>query len=131
LHPDRPELSPLTGIANAGTELVESLLEGGSDKKGREFFADIAPYLRKAAPSISALIAEISEGRFSLFSMEGFLVLMSKGQKADGAETDGPRLILEWDEKNRVWRGKVRTKLEWRGTVVGAFNFGVEVAEIG
>ena len=130
LHPDRPDLSPLTGIANSGTELIEALLEGGSDKKGREFFADIAPYLRKAAPSISALIAEISEGRFSLFSMEGFLVLMPKGQKAEGSETDGPRLILEWSEKEKVWRGKVRSKLEWRGTKVGSFGFGIEVAEI-
>ena len=130
LHPDRPDLSPLTGIANAGTELVEALLEGGSDKKGREFFADIAPYLRKATPSISALIAEISEGRFSLFSMEGFLVLMPKGQKAEGSEADGPRLILEWNEKDGVWRGKVRSALEWRGVKVGSFSFGIEVAEI-
>ena len=130
LHPDRPDLSPLTGIANAGTELVEALLEGGSDKKGREFFADIAPYLRKAAPSISALIAEISEGRFSLFSMEGFLVLMPKGQSAEGMESDGPRLNLAWDEKDKVWRGKVRSKLDWRGTAVGTFGFGIEVAEI-
>ena len=130
LHPDRPDLAPLTGIANAGTELVEALLEGGSDRKGRELLADVAPYLRKAAPSISALVAEISEGRFSLFSMEGFLVLMPKGQKAEGTETDGPRLILEWIEKDMVWRGKVRTKLEWRGTAVGSFGFGIEVAEI-
>jgi len=130
LHPDRPDLNPLTGIANSGTELIEALLEGGSDKKGREFFADIAPYLRKAGPSISALIAEISEGRFSLFSMEGFLVLMPKGHKAEGSETDGPRLILEWSEKDKVWRGKVRSSLEWRGTKVGSFTFGIEVAEI-
>jgi len=130
LHPDRPDLSQLTGIANAGTELIEALLEGGSDKKGREFFADIAPYFRKAAPSISSLIAEISEGRFSLFSMEGFLILMPKGQKAEGAETDGPRLVLEWMEKDQVWRGKVRAPLEWRGTKVGSFSFGVEVAEL-
>lgn len=130
LHPDRPDLSPLTGVANAGTELVEALLEGGN-KKDREFFADIAPYFRKAAPSISALIAEISEGRFSLFSTEGFLVLMPKGEKAEHGDTDGPRLMLEWIEKNKVWRGLVRTALEWRGTKVGSFRFGVEVAEIG
>ena len=130
LHPDRPDLSPLVGITSAGTELVEALLAESSDKRGREFFADIAPYLRKATPSISALVAEISEGRFSLFSMEGFLVLMPKGQKADGAETDGPRLILEWHDKDSVWRGKVRTNLEWRGTIVGKFSFGLEVAEI-
>lgn len=130
LHPDRPELSPLTGIAQAGTELVEAMLEGGSDKKGREFFADIAPYIRKAAPSISALVAEISEGRFSLFSMEGFLILMPKGRKVDAADSDGPRLILEWDEKKGVWRGQARSKLEWRGTVVGSFTFGLEVAEL-
>ena len=130
LHPDRPELSPLTGIAQAGTELVEAMLEGGSDKKGREFFADIAPYIRKAAPSISALVAEISEGRFSLFSMEGFLILMPKGRKVEPADSDGPRLILEWDENKGVWRGPVRSKLEWRGTVVGSFTFGLEVAEL-
>ena len=130
LHPDRPDLSPLVGITQAGTELVEALLEGGSDKRGREFFADVAPYLRKATPSISALIAEISEGRLSLFSMEGFLVLMPKGQKTEGSETDGPRLILEWIEKDAVWRGKVRAPLEWRGTKVGSFSFGVEVAEL-
>ncbi|NBR46621.1 MAG: hypothetical protein EBT68_05865, partial [Verrucomicrobia bacterium] len=130
LHPDRPDLSPLTGVANAGTELVEALLEGGN-KKDREFFADIAPYFRKAAPSISALIAEISEGRFSLFSTEGFLVLMPKGEKAEHGDTDGPRLMLEWIEKDKVWRGLVRTALEWRGTKVGSFRFGVEVAEIG
>jgi hypothetical protein len=130
LHPDRPDLSPLVGIANAGTEMVEAVLEGGSDKKGREFFADIAPYLRKSAPSISALLAEISEGRFSLFAMEGFLVLLPKGQKGEGAETDGPRLLLEWSEKDGVWRGKVRSPLEWRGTKVGSFSFGVEVAEL-
>ena len=130
LHPDRPDLSPLTGIAHAGTELVEALLEGGSDKKGRELFADVAPYLRKATPSISALVAEIAEGRFSLFSMEGFLVLMPKGQKGEGGESDGPRLVLDWHEKDGVWRGKVRTKLEWRGTGVGSFSFGLEVAEL-
>ncbi|MEY2851990.1 MAG: hypothetical protein RL549_689 [Verrucomicrobiota bacterium] len=130
LHPDRPELSPLTGIANAGTELVEALLEGGSDRKGREFLADIARYIRKAAPSISGLVAEISEGRFSLFSMEGFLVLMPKGQKAGRAETEGPRLMLEWDEKSGVWKGQVRSKLEWRGAVVGSFTFGLEVSEL-
>lgn len=130
LHPDRPDLSPLVGIANAGTELVEALLADSRDKKGREFFADIAPYLRKSAPSISALVAEISEGRFSLFAMEGFLVLLPKGQKGEGAETDGPRLLLEWNEKDGVWRGKVRSALEWRGTKVGSFTFGIEVAEI-
>ena len=130
LHPDRPDLSPLVGIAHAGTELVEALLADSGDKKGREFFADIAPYLRKATPSISALVAEMAEGRFSLFSMEGFLILMPKGQKAEGAESDGPRVILEWREKEQVWRGKVRTKLEWRGTTVGTFSFGMEVAEL-
>jgi hypothetical protein len=130
LHPDRPDLSPLVGIANAGTELVEALLADSSDKKSREFFADIAPYLRKSAPSISALVAEISEGRFSLFAMEGFLVLLPKGQKREGAEMDGPRLLLEWNEKDGVWRGKVRSALEWRGTKVGSFSFGIEVAEI-
>ena len=130
LHPDRPDLSPLVGITNAGTELVEALLADSSDKKGREFFADIAPYLRKSAPSISALVAEISEGRFSLFAMEGFLVLLPRGQKGEGAETDGPRLLLEWSEKDGVWRGKVRSALEWRGVKVGAFSFGVEVAEL-
>jgi hypothetical protein len=130
LHPDRPDLSPLVGIANAGTELVEALLADSSDKKSREFFADIAPYLRKSAPSISALVAEISEGRFSLFAMEGFLVLLPKGQKREGAEMDGPRLLLEWNEKDGIWRGKVRSALEWRGTKVGSFSFGIEVGEI-
>lgn len=130
LHPDRPDLSLLAGITHAGTDLVEALLEGGSDKKGRDFLADISPYLRKATPSISALVAEISEGRFSLFSMEGFLVLMPKGQKTDAGEADGPRLLLEWNEKDGVWRGNVRTALEWRGVKVGAFSFGVEVAEV-
>jgi hypothetical protein len=130
LHPDRPDLSPLVGITHAGTELVEALLADSRNKKGREFFADIAPYLRKAAPSISALVAEISEGRFSLFSMEGFLVLMPAGQKADPGETDGPRILLEWSERHGVWRGKVRSPLEWRGTKVGSFSFGIEVAEI-
>jgi len=62
--------------------------------------------------------------------MEGFLVLMPKGQKAGEAETDGPRLILEWNEKDGVWRVKARSKLEWRGTVVGTFSFGIEVAEL-
>jgi len=63
--------------------------------------------------------------------MEGFLVLLPQGQKAEDGETEGPRLILEWSEKDKVWRGKVRTPLEWRGTVVGTFSFGVEVAELG
>ena len=130
LHPDRPDLSPLTGIANAGTELVEALLADSSDKKGREFFADIAPYLRKSAPSISALVAEISEGRFSLFAMEGFLVLLPKGQKGETTGTGGPRLLLEWDEKDAVWRGRVKSPLTWRGVKVGHFTFGIEVAEI-
>jgi hypothetical protein len=75
-------------------------------------------------------VAEISEGRFSLFSMEGFLMLMPKGQKVGRAESEGPRLILEWDEKSGVWRGQVRSKLEWRGSVVGSFTFGLEVAEL-
>ena len=130
LHPDRPDLSPLVGITNAGTELVEALLADGSDRKGRELFGDIAPYLRKSTPSISALIAEISEGRFSLFSMEGFLVLLPRGQKAGVGETKGPRLLLEWNEKDGLWRGKVRSKLVWRGVEVGLFSFGVEVGEL-
>lgn len=130
LHPDRPDLSPLNSLTSAGTELVEAFLADSSDKKRRQFFADIAPYLRKAAPSLSALIAEISEGRFSLFSMEGFLVLMPKGQKGGVAEQEGPRLNLEWVEKDKVWRGKVSSALEWRGTKVGRFSFGVEVAEL-
>jgi hypothetical protein len=62
--------------------------------------------------------------------MEGFLVLMPAGQKADPGETDGPRILLEWNEKDGVWRGKVRSPLEWRGTKVGSFSFGIEVAEI-
>jgi len=75
-------------------------------------------------------VAEIYEGRISLFAMEGFLVLLPRGQKADAGEADGPRLLLEWSEKDSVWRGKVRTALEWRGVKVGAFSFGVEVAEL-
>ena len=91
--------------------------------------ADLAPFVRKSAPSVAALLAEISEGRFSLFSMEGMLVLLPKGKKGE-LDPQSPRLLLEWVEKDGVWRGTVRCRLEWRGTVVGAFSFGVEVAEI-
>jgi hypothetical protein len=38
--------------------------------------------------------------------------------------------MLEWDEKSGVWKGQVRSKLEWRGAVVGSFTFGLEVAEL-
>ena len=62
--------------------------------------------------------------------MEGFLVMMPKGQSGESGSGFGPRLILDWVEKDQVWRSKVRTKLEWRGTTVGSFNFGLEVAEI-
>lgn len=130
LHPDRPDLSPLVGITQAGTELVEALLAESRDKEGRKFFADLSPYLRKSAPSISALIAEMAEGRFSLFAMEGFLILLPKGQKGEGAEKQGPRLLLEWSEQDGRWHGKVRSPLEWRGVKVGSFSFGIEVAEI-
>jgi hypothetical protein len=106
---------------------VEGLLEGGEDKEGKKLIADVAPYLRKAVPSVSALLAEISEGSFSLFSMEGFLVLLPKGQKG-GGEGDGPRVLLEWQEKEEVWRGRIKSKLEWRGVKVGEFSFGIEVA---
>ncbi|NBY66660.1 MAG: hypothetical protein EBQ51_06295 [Verrucomicrobia bacterium] len=127
LSPGRLELGGLTGVASAGVELVEGLLEGGSDKEGKKLIADVAPYLRKAVPSVSALLAEISEGRFSLFSMEGFLVLLPKGQKG-GGEEEGPRILLEWQEKEEVWRGRIKSKLEWRGVRVGQFTFGIEVA---
>jgi hypothetical protein len=110
-------------------ELVEGLLEGGDDKEGKKLIADVAPYLRKAVPSVSALLAEISEGRFSLFSMEGFLVLLPKGQKGDEGE-EGPRILLEWQEKEEVWRGMIRSGLEWRGVKVGQFSFGIEVQSI-
>ena len=129
LYPDRAELSPLVGVANSGVELVQSLLEGGNDKEGKALLADVAPYLRKSAPSVAALLAEISEGRFSLFSMEGMLVLLPKGQKG-GLDPESPRLLLEWVEEDEVWRGTVRCKLEWRGVRVGQFSFGIEVGEI-
>ena len=92
--------------------------------------ADVAPYLRKAVPSVSALLAEISEARFSLFSMEGVLVLLPKGMAAR-AETEGPKMLLEWDERLGVWKGGVKAKLEWRGVGVGSFRFGIEVQAIG
>jgi hypothetical protein len=129
IYSDRLELGGLTGVASAGMELVEGLLEGGDDKEGKKLIADVAPYLRKAVPSVSALLAEISEGRFSLFSMEGFLVLLPKGQKGDGGE-EGPRILLEWQEKESVWRGTMRSRLEWRGVKVGQFSFGIEVKTI-
>ena len=129
LYPDRAELSPLAGVANSGVELVQSLLEGGNDKEGKAFLADVAPYLRKSVPSVAALLAEISEGRFSLFSIEGMLVLLPKGQKGV-LDPESPRLLLEWVEKDEVWRGTVQCKLEWRGVRVGQFRFGIEVAEI-
>jgi hypothetical protein len=110
-------------------ELVESLLEGGDNKEGKKLIADVAPYLRKAVPSVSALLAEISEGRFSLFSMEGFLILLPKGQKG-GGEEEGPRILLEWQEKEEAWRGRIKSKLEWRGVKVGQFSFGIEVQPI-
>jgi len=31
----------------------------------------------------------------------------------------------------RIWRGKVKTELEWRGTKVGQFRFGIEVQAVG
>lgn len=127
LYADRLELGGLTGVASAGVELVEGLLEGGNDKAGKKIVAEVAPYVRKAVPSVSALLAELAEGRFSLFSMEGFLVLLPPGQKG-GGETEGPRILLEWQEKEGVWAGKIRTKLEWRGVKVGQFSFGIEVA---
>ncbi|NCW27887.1 MAG: hypothetical protein EBV83_06295 [Verrucomicrobia bacterium] len=129
LYPDRAELSPLTGVVTSGVELVQSLLEGGNDKEGKALLADVAPYVRKSAPSMAALLAEISEGRFSLFSMEGMLVLLPKGQKGS-MDPESPRLLLEWVEQDKVWRGTMRCKLEWRGVRVGQFRFGVEVAEI-
>jgi len=129
MYSERLELGGLTGVASAGVELVEGLLEGGDDKEGKKLIADMAPYLRKAAPSVSALLAEISEGRFSLFSMEGFLILLPKGQKG-GGEEEGPRILLEWQEKEEVWRGRIKSKLEWRGVKVGQFSFGIEVQPI-
>jgi hypothetical protein len=107
MSPGRLELGGLTGVASAGVELVEGLLEGGEDKEGKKLIADVGPYLRKAVPSVSALLAEISEGSFSLFSMEGFLLLLPKEE---------------------VWRGRIKSKLEWRGVKVGEFSFGIEVA---
>ena len=130
LHADRPELGGLTGVASAGVELVEGLMEGGSDKQGKRLVAEVGPYLRKAGPSLSALLAEISEGRFSLFSMEGVLVLLPKGEKGE-ADPESPRVLLEWSEMEKVWRGNVRTELEWRGTKVGQFRFGIEVQAVG
>jgi hypothetical protein len=130
LHADRPELGGLTGVASAGVELVEGLLEGGSDKQGKRLVAEVGPYLRKAGPSLSALLAEISEGRFSLFSMEGVLVLLPKGEKGE-ADPESPRVLLEWREEEKLWRGKVKTELEWRGTKVGQFRFGIEVQAVG
>lgn len=127
MSPGRLELGGLTGVASAGVELVEGLLEGGEDKEGKKLIADVAPYLRKAVPSVSALLAEISEGSFSLFSMEGFLLLLPKGEKG-GGEGEGPRILLEWQEKEEVWRGRIKSKLEWRGVKVGEFSFGIEVA---
>jgi hypothetical protein len=129
LYPDRAELSPLVGVASSGVELVQNLLEGGDDKKGKALLADVAPYVRKSAPSVAALLSEISEGRFSLFSMEGFLVLLPKGQKGS-MDPESPRLMLEWVEADEVWRGAMRCNLEWRGVRVGQFRFGIEVAEI-
>lgn len=81
-------------------ELVEGLLEGGDDKEGKKLIADVAPYVRKAVPSVSALLAEISEGRFSLFSMEGFLVLLPKGQKGVGRRM-GPGFFSSGRRKRR------------------------------
>ncbi|NCY21602.1 hypothetical protein EBX31_06565 [bacterium] len=130
LYPDRAELNPMVGVANSGVELVQSLLEGGDDKKGKAFLADVVPYVRKSAPSVAALLAEISEGRFSLFSMEGILVLMPRGQKGS-MDPKSPRLLLEWVEKDEVWRGTMRCKLEWRGVRVGQFSFGIEVQALG
>ncbi|NBQ55807.1 MAG: hypothetical protein EBU36_04045 [Verrucomicrobia bacterium] len=129
LYPDRAELSPLVGVASSGVELVQDLLEGSDDKKGKALLADVAPYVRKSAPSVAALLSEISEGRFSLFSMEGFLVLLPKGQKGS-MDPESPRLMLEWVEADEVWRGTMHCKLEWRGVRVGQFSFGIEVAEI-
>ena len=110
-------------------DLVQSLFDAGDDKEGKSLLADVAPFVRKSAPSVAALLAEISEGRFSLYSMEGMLVLMPKGQKG-AVEPESPRLLLEWVEKDEVWRGTVRCKLEWRGVQVGQFRFGIEVAEV-
>ena len=59
--------------------------------------------------------------------MEGFLILLPKGQKG-GGEAVGPRILLEWQEEKGVWAGKIRAKLEWRGVKVGEFSFGIEVA---
>jgi hypothetical protein len=129
IYSDRLELGGLTGVASAGVELVEGLLEGGDDKEGKKLIADVAPYVRKAVPSVSALLAEISEGRFSLFSMEGYIVLLPKGQKGDGGD-EGPRVLLEWQEKEEVWRRRIRSGLEWRGVKVGQFSFGIEVQAV-
>jgi len=130
LYPDRAELSPLVGVASSGVELVQNLLEGSDDKKGKALLADVAPYVRKSAPSVAALLSEISEGRFSLFSMEGMLVLLPKGQKGS-MDPESPRLMLEWVEADEVWRGTMRCNLEWRGVRVGQFRFGIEVQALG
>jgi hypothetical protein len=61
--------------------------------------------------------------------MEGFLVLLPKGQKA-GGEEEGPRILLEWQEKEGIWRGSIKNKLEWRGVKVGQFSFGIEVQPV-
>ena len=108
---------------------MEGLLEGGDDKEGKKLIADVAPYLRKAVPSVSALLAELSEGRFSLFSMEGFIILLPKGQKGGGDE-EGPRILLEWKEKEEAWSGRIKSRLEWRGVKVGQFGFRIEVQPI-
>jgi hypothetical protein len=59
--------------------------------------------------------------------LEGFLILRPKGQKG-GGEEEGPRILLEWQEKEEAWRGRIKSKLEWRGVKVGQFTFGIEVA---
>jgi hypothetical protein len=45
-----------------------------------------------------------------------------------GGVGEGPRILLEWQEKEEVWRGRIKSKLEWRGVKVGEFSFGIEVA---
>jgi len=47
------------------------------------------------------------------------------------AETEGPKMLLEWDDLLGVWKGGVKAKLEWRGVGVGSFRFGIEVQAIG
>jgi hypothetical protein len=129
IYSDRLELGGLTGVASAGVELVEGLLKGGEDKEVKKLIADVAPYLRKAAPSVPALRAEISEGRFPLLSMEGVLILLP-GVQNGGGEEEGPRILLEWQAMEEVWRGRIKSKLEWRGVKVGQFSFGIEVQPI-